>query len=99
MVELDGRRSDKGMRWVPPSGWLTKLSISARASSLNYDLAVDASGQNAPSLVQAGLLDRSATESRDEPVQIWPALIAAALVLALATLAGARVGRSPTPAR
>jgi hypothetical protein len=48
-------RSDRGMEWVPDSGFLTKVAIDASASQLSYDLAVDASGSGAPSRVQAGL--------------------------------------------
>lgn len=48
-------RSDRGMEWVPDDGWLTKVAISADATQLSYDLAVDASGQDAPSRVAAGL--------------------------------------------
>jgi hypothetical protein len=48
-------RSDRGMDWVPAGGWLTKVAIDADAPQLTYDLAVDASGQGAPSRVAAGL--------------------------------------------
>ena len=48
-------RSDRGMEWVPDSGFLTKVAIDATAGQLSYDLAVDASGSGAPSRVQAGL--------------------------------------------
>jgi hypothetical protein len=52
---LDDLRSDRGMEWVPKKGWLTKLGIDARATDLTFDLAIDASGQNAPSRLAAGL--------------------------------------------
>jgi hypothetical protein len=48
-------RSDRGMEWVPDSGFLTKVAIDATAGQLSYDLAVDASGSGAPSRIQAGL--------------------------------------------
>src|SRR5437899_1393022 len=51
---LDDLRSDKGMDWVPQSGWLTKIAIDASAGQLTYDLAVDAKGTS-PSRVAAGL--------------------------------------------
>jgi hypothetical protein len=51
---LNDLRSDKGMAWVPQSGWLTKIAIDASASQLTYDLAVDAKGTS-PSRVAAGL--------------------------------------------
>ena len=52
---LDDLRSDRGMSWVPSSGWLTKVQIDAAASELGFDLAIDASGAGAPSRVMAGL--------------------------------------------
>ena len=51
---LNDLRSDKGMGWVPEMGWLTKISIDAKASQLTYDLAVSANG-TVPSRVAAGL--------------------------------------------
>jgi len=51
---LDDLRSDKGMGWVPQSGWLSKIAIDASASQLTYDLAVDTKGAS-PSRVAAGL--------------------------------------------
>ncbi|MGH7608309.1 MAG: DUF2330 domain-containing protein, partial [Gemmatimonadales bacterium] len=52
---LDDLRSDAGMGWMPQSAWLTKLVVDSSAGDLHYDLAIDASGQNAPSRVDAGL--------------------------------------------
>ena len=52
---LNDLRSDAGMGWVPQDAWLTKVSINSTASSLSYDLAVDASGRGNPSPVAAGL--------------------------------------------
>jgi hypothetical protein len=54
---LDDLRSDVGMGWVPRSGWLTKIAIDASGPVLTYDLAIDASGANNPSPVQAGLAE------------------------------------------
>src|SRR2546430_7869675 len=51
---LTDLRSDKGMDWIPQSGWLTKVAIDASAGQLTYDLAVDAKGTS-PSRVAAGL--------------------------------------------
>jgi len=51
---LDDLRSDRGMDWVPSSGWLTRIAVDASAPQLSYDLAIDASGQGVPSWVQAG---------------------------------------------
>ena len=51
---LDDLRSDRGMEWVPQAAWLSKLAIDALPADLTFDLAVDASGQGAPSRVAAG---------------------------------------------
>jgi hypothetical protein len=52
---LSDLRSDRGMEWVPPSAWLSKVVVDSSADGLTYDLAIDASGANAPSRVAAGL--------------------------------------------
>jgi hypothetical protein len=51
---LTDLRSDRGMDWVPSSGWLTKIAVDAAAGDLTYDLAIDTSGAGAPSRVDAG---------------------------------------------
>ena len=51
---LDDLRSDKGMGWVPTSGWLSKVVVDASAAQLKYDLAISATA-TAPSPVAAGL--------------------------------------------
>jgi hypothetical protein len=52
---LGDLRSDRGMDWVPQTGWLTKVAVDGQAGQLGYDLAVDASGAGRPSAVDAGL--------------------------------------------
>jgi hypothetical protein len=52
---LSDLRSDRGMEWIPSSAWLSKVVVDSSASGLSYDLAIDASGANAPSRVDAGL--------------------------------------------
>jgi hypothetical protein len=47
-------RGDRGMEWVPSSGWLTKVAVDGTAGELTYDLAIDVSGAAAPSRVDAG---------------------------------------------
>jgi hypothetical protein len=47
-------RSDRGMEWIPSSGWLTKVAVDAAAGDLTYDLAIDVSGLGQPSRVDAG---------------------------------------------
>jgi len=51
---LNDLRSDRGMEWIPASGWLTKVAVDGEAAQLSYDLAVDASGAGRPSPVDAG---------------------------------------------
>ena len=80
---LDDLRSDDGMAWVPESAWLTKLSIDTTAGALQYDLAVDASGQGAPSARAAGL-DLSAIDDAGGGVGagVWFAIGAGLIALA-----------------
>jgi hypothetical protein len=81
---LSDLRSDRGMEWVPDEAWLTKIRIDAAASELNYDLAVDASGQRTPSRVAAGLGVPDATSDAT-----GPALALTSGVLLLGVAAGA----------
>jgi hypothetical protein len=72
---LDDLRSDKGMGWIPTSGWLTKVSIDAAATDLAFDLAIDASGAGAPSRIMAGL-DRPGTISApDRNARLIPLIV------------------------
>src|SRR3990170_3070784 len=48
-------RSDRGMEWVPERAWLSKVALDGEASQFGFDLAIDASGANAPSRIAAGL--------------------------------------------
>jgi hypothetical protein len=52
---LSDLRSDRGMEWVPQSGWLTQVAIDAQAKQLSFDLAVDETGAGHASRVAAGL--------------------------------------------
>lgn len=52
---LDDLRSDKGMSWVPEQMWLSYLRIGEESSRLRHDLAIDKTGDGAPSPVMAGL--------------------------------------------
>ncbi len=51
---LTDLRTDAGMGWVPTTGWLSQLRIDTVASTMTYDLAIDAAGRS-PSRVAAGL--------------------------------------------
>lgn len=52
---LNDLRSDKNSDWVPQAGWLTYMTVGARADQLTQDIAVDTSGNDRPSLIDAGL--------------------------------------------
>ena len=75
---LSDLRSDKGMSWVPPSGWLTKIQVDASAGELRYDLAVDASGTAAPSRTAAGLAPLTPPFHTDDLGLLWLIALAAA---------------------
>lgn len=51
---LSDLRSDRGMDWVPATGWLTQVRVDAKAANLSYDLAIDPTGTGSPSRVDAG---------------------------------------------
>jgi Uncharacterized protein conserved in bacteria (DUF2330) len=85
-------RSDRGMDWVPGSGWLTKVAVAGDASQLTYDLAIDATGAGAPSAVAAGL--ELPTLASPTPVATGPGIgadlrrLVLAVALSLAGLVG-----------
>ena len=55
-VLLGELRSDKGMKWLPPTNMhLTYMKIDSKAADLTHDLAIDASGTGTPSRIAAGL--------------------------------------------
>jgi hypothetical protein len=87
---LDDLRSDRGMEWIPPNAWLTKVAIDADAASLSYDLAIDASGAGAPSPVDAGFTLVTPAEvvqlAREQGIDVQRALLA--VVLSLIGIAG-----------
>jgi hypothetical protein len=70
---------DKGMGWMPDSMWLTYVRVNAPANAFGYDLAIDASGRNRPSLSAAGFpngLAAAASHIRDS-LPGWLAMTAA----------------------
>ena len=70
-------RSDKGMKWLPPSGMhLTYMRIDSKASDLTHDLAIDASGTSMPSRIAAGLEAPAGPWSAppEIPTMLWVAL-------------------------
>lgn len=73
---LTDLRSDRGMDWVPSSGWLTKVRIDAAVPQLGFDLAIDASGAGQPSRVMAGFDLPGAVVPADRSVDFVRILIA-----------------------
>jgi hypothetical protein len=91
-------RSDAGMEWVPDEMWLSYLKVDAPAADLDYDLAIAATDQTLPSLVDAGI---DAPEARiltpDSGRVLWPIALglAAGLVTVVLLTAVSRRGRHP----
>jgi hypothetical protein len=76
---LNDLRSDKGMEWVPTSGWLSKVVVDGSAAQLKYDLAISATAV-APSPVAAGLEAPIAPVRSQVPEMTGFALVGLALV-------------------
>jgi len=91
---LDDLRTDRGMEWVPRTAWLMKIAVDGPASRLSFDLAIDASGQGAPSRWQAGL-EPSLRPSDQAPGLATLILPAAMLVLGIVLVALAPTRRDP----
>jgi len=51
---LGDLRSDKDSGWIPDRAWLTFVALDTTSAQLTHDLAIDPSGANRPSVVQAG---------------------------------------------
>ena len=69
-------RSDRGMEWVPQEAWLTKIGLDGEAAKFGYDLAIDASGANAPSRIAAGLDLPGAADPTISAALRWLATVA-----------------------
>jgi hypothetical protein len=92
---LNDLRSDDGMAWVPASAWLTRIDLDTTAGDLRYDLAVDASGNGAPSPVAAGLtapLPKQDDDGWRDEIG-WGVIGIAAVAMAAAVVTGRRLGR------
>lgn len=98
---LEDLRSDRGMKWLPRNGmWLSYFQLDAPAGSVDYDLAIDASGVGNPSPVDAGF---SAPPAPSEPVSAWVLLgliagLAVAALLARRPAGGSRGAARPRSA-
>jgi hypothetical protein len=89
---LNDLRADDGMGWVPRSAWLTKVGVNVAAGKLDFDLAVDASGNENPSPVAAGL---TGEDVRGEGTQRVPWALAA-ISLAAFAMVGVLIKRPRT---
>jgi hypothetical protein len=78
---LSDLRSDRGMGWIPSSGWLTKVRIDASAPSLTFDLAIDASGARQPSRVAAGLDAPGASITPDRSTDLVRTVVALSFMI------------------
>ncbi|MDP9341054.1 MAG: DUF2330 domain-containing protein [Actinomycetota bacterium] len=91
---LTDLRSDRGMDWLPRSDmWLTFLQLDAKAHDLRYDLAIDPSGRNRPSPIDAGLTatDRVLPTPGGSLFGLWLAIGLMAALLDLAWVQRRRV--------
>ncbi len=93
---LSDLRSDRGMEWIPSSGWLTKVAVDGTAGQIGYDLAVDASGAHRPSAIDAGLA-MPPTAAQTQAVDLGRLAIAVAFVsvglLGVVLIGASRSGR------
>jgi hypothetical protein len=93
-------RSDKGMGWVPESGWLTQVRVDGTAPQIRFDLAIDASGKGAPSLRDAGFAPFGPSPVPPSSTPVWILLLGLALTVPLgATWMIATVARSGSGGR
>lgn len=74
-------RSDKGMEWVPEAAWLTKVEIDAAASTLRFDLAIDASGAGQPSPRDAGFAPFGPSPAPPSRTPLWVLLLAVSFLV------------------
>jgi hypothetical protein len=92
-------RSDRGMEWVPQRAWLTKVAVEASASQLAFDLAIDASGQNAPSRVAAGLeWPPATTQASSAGLLLFVGLLTLSTAFAVVAMAARLGSNRPTAA-
>jgi hypothetical protein len=90
---LDDLRSDRGMSWIPTSGWLTKIAIDASASQMRFDLAIDPTGKDRPSRVDAGLALPAPPSAPIDGTRAGAALFV--IALGLAAVWGTILGHRP----
>jgi hypothetical protein len=74
-------RADAGMEWIPASAWLTKVVVDAPAGGLDFDLAIDASGANAPSPIDAGYAPFRPNPAPRAPIALYLLLAAVAIIV------------------
>jgi hypothetical protein len=91
---LNDLRSDAGMEWIPTHAWLTKVVVDTPAGGLDFDLAIDASGANAPSPVDAGYAPFRPNPAPQAPIALI--LLLAAVGVVAVPLAFEKVARIAT---
>lgn len=92
---LSDLRSDVGMEWVPEQMWFTHLPLDAAAGELDYDLAVSADAEEAPSFADAGVEAAAAVPiplDGGSGVAWWPLVLG--VVAGATVVGGAAVARS-----
>ena len=93
---LSDLSSDRGMGWLSTSGmWLDYIQVHSRAAALTYDLAVDPSGRNNPSPVDAGLVAPAST-SAPGSTNLWPLWIGLTMLGLLLIVGAAQRSRMRT---
>jgi hypothetical protein len=90
---LSDLRSDVGMEWVPEDMWLSYLTVGAKASDLDYDLAISAHDDTLPSLKRAGIAapDAVHVEPPGSGMPLWP--LGLGLVTGMVAVVAVLVGR------
>jgi len=75
---LDDLRPDEGMGFVPTEMWLTYLAIDAPASTVSYDLAIEADGADcrrwwtrADASAVANVRRHPTTDGAARPRRLW----------------------------
>jgi len=90
-------RSDVAMEWVPPSTWLSYLTLEAGAGDLDYDLAVSADPGREPSIDDAGVGPAAVVPISlpDAGPALWP-LVVAVVVTTVVIVGMVSVRRRPS---
>ena len=83
-------RADKGMSWMPKHMWLSYITLNEPAAQLRYDLALDASGQDRPSYIAAGLAAAIRHLGDAAGSMPWEVVLGIGLAMGAAVVLGSR---------